>query len=60
MEALNDSIDCFVNKNYEGRSGVYEKIKIVDGINNLNLNKDTDTKGDLYEYFLLSRLQGGT
>ena len=33
MEALNDSIDCFVNKNYEGRSGVYEKIKIVDGIN---------------------------
>ena len=33
MEALNDSIDCFVNKNYEGRSGVYEKIKIVNGIN---------------------------
>ena len=33
MEALNDSIDRFVNKNYEGRSGVYEKIKIVNGIN---------------------------
>ena len=33
MEALNESIDCFVNANYEGRSSVYEKLKIVDGIN---------------------------
>lgn len=33
MEALNDSIDCFVNANYEGRVEVYEKLKLVDGIN---------------------------
>ena len=33
MEALNESIDCFVNANYEGRSAIYDKLKIVDGIN---------------------------
>ena len=34
--------------------------KIVDGINNLNLNKDTDTKGDLYEYLLSKVATAGT
>lgn len=34
--------------------------KIVDGINNLDLNKDKDTKGDLYEYLLSKVATAGT
>lgn len=34
--------------------------KIVDGINNLDLNKNHDTKGDLYEYLLSKVATAGT
>ncbi|MGL5749390.1 MAG: HsdM family class I SAM-dependent methyltransferase, partial [Paraclostridium sp.] len=34
--------------------------KIVDGIDNLELNKDKDTKGDLYEYLLSKVATAGT
>lgn len=34
--------------------------KIVDGINNLDLKKDNDTKGDLYEYLLSKVATAGT
>lgn len=34
--------------------------KIVDGINNLNLKKDKDTKGDLYEHLLSKVATAGT
>lgn len=34
--------------------------KIVDGISNLELNKDKDTKGDLYEYLLSKVATAGT
>ena len=34
--------------------------KIIDGINNLELNKNKDTKGDLYEYLLSKVATAGT
>ena len=34
--------------------------KIVDGINNIDLKKDKDTKGDLYEYLLSKVATAGT
>ncbi len=34
--------------------------KIVDGISNLELSKDRDTKGDLYEYLLSKVATAGT
>lgn len=34
--------------------------KIVDGINNIDLKRDKDTKGDLYEYLLSKVATAGT
>ena len=39
---------------------IWEMPSLVDGINNIKLNKDKDTKGDLYEYLLSKVATAGT
>ena len=74
-EILQNEVFPFIKKLHGNKESAYAKYmgdaifkiptplmlsKIVDGINNIDLKRDKDTKGDLYEYLLSKVATAGT